>query len=189
MVSENDKRQLRSRMARVLRSKACFAIRFRLDNVGIQTYMYSYIADAIVDNRVHVEIGDGHHYDYHPNTITFDSLDVEPATIVHEATHAVIDATHSGKNITNGAHEASAYLAEALYDMNVDDDINVDIPHLARPLYLLARQVKAFNASHASGLFVCPQSDTLYIKAILNGARGANDVNRVDRMDGIGDGG
>jgi hypothetical protein len=183
-----DDEKLRWRMSRVLHSKECRAIRFKLDNVVIQTYMYAYIGDAITDRLVNINPNSsGHAYDPKSNTIIVDSHDVAPAVIVHEATHAVIDATHQGKNISVGTHEAAAYLAETLYSMYChDDDASVDVPHLDRPLILLARKVNSFNASHPSGSFLCPDSDVLYIKAIIRSSGLRSNVDRVDTMDGIG---
>jgi hypothetical protein len=186
-----DDEKLRWRMSRILHSKECRAIRFKLDNVTIQTYMYAYIGDAITDRLVQINTAtSGHAYDHLSNTIFVDSHSVAPAVIVHEATHAVIDATHQGKSISVGTHEASAYLAETLYSMACgDDDASVDVPHLDRPLMLLARQVNAFNASHPSGSFVCPDSDVMYIKAIIKSSGLRSNVDRVDTMNGIGQNG
>ncbi len=183
-----DDEKLRWRMSRVLHSRECRAIRFKLDNVAIQTYMYAYIGDAITDHVVNVNANaSGRGYDHRSNTITFTSHDIFPAAIVHEATHAIIDATHQGKNISKGTHEAAAYLAETLYSMNCgDDDASVDVPHLDAPLAQLANKVNAYNARHPSGLYVCPGSDVIYIKAILQSSALRMDVNRMDTMDGIG---
>jgi hypothetical protein len=117
MFGEREKQQLREKAANVLRSATCTSIRFRLDNVRIERSMYPYIAGAILENRVHIEEGGGDGYDHTTNTIFFQSTGVQPATIVHEATHAVIDATMKGQNITKGTGEAVAYLAEAQHSV------------------------------------------------------------------------
>src|SRR2546423_8403338 len=126
MASEEaETSRLRSRAENVLSSPACRAVRFRLDNVAIQTFMYSTIANAIREDRVHMRIGRSRHYDHLTNTIWLDTADVPPYVIVHEATHAVLDATHVGQNITVGTHEAAAYLAETVYALNAGDSTHV----------------------------------------------------------------
>src|SRR5260221_4984324 len=100
-----DLEKLRWTMSNTLHSPACRAIRFRVDNVAIQTYMYSYIGDAITNRLIQVDpTGTGRTYDPASNVLTVDSLHVPPAVIVHEATHAAINATHQGKRITTGTH-------------------------------------------------------------------------------------
>src|SRR6478735_6077685 len=118
-MSSEGERRLMQKVDRTLKSKECFAIRFRLDNIGIQTYMYMYIVQAIRENRIHLEIGDGDHYDdtTNPHTLTLGSADVPARTIVHEATHAVIDATHKGQKLSRGSNEVAAFLAESIYGL------------------------------------------------------------------------
>lgn len=186
MASEAELRDLRLRAARILKSQACLDIRFQLDKVGIQTFMYSYIGSAISDDKVHLNIGTGHNYNPATNTITFNAIDVDAPTIVHEATHAIIDATHVGQKFTTGVHEAAAYLAETVYALNANyGSHQIDVPHLAPSLYDLARRIKAFNSQNKSGLFVCPASDTFSIIAILGNSKLGMDVDHTEVMDGI----
>jgi hypothetical protein len=114
MASDAEIIRLRARAATILSSSTCQKIRFKLDNIAIQTFMYSYVAGLIRDDHVHINIGSGNGYEYESNTITYESVDVSPKAIVHEATHAVIDATNPDKYVTKGTHEAAAYLAESV---------------------------------------------------------------------------
>lgn len=180
------------KVQRTLRSKECFAIRFQLDNIRIQTYMYSYIVQAIVANQIRVRVGDGNHYDdrTNPHTLTLESGDPPSRTIVHEATHAVIDATHKGQKHSRGANEAAAFLAEAIYGLYTGESMGQEFPgHFARTLYQLAEKVHSFNSSHRSGLFVCLREDVMYLKTLIGALPfGYGSINQIDTMQGIGDG-
>ncbi len=147
--------------------------------------MYSYVAGLVRDDHVHINIGSGNGYDYVSNTITYNSVDVSPKAIVHEATHAVIDATNPGKEVTKGTHEAAAYLAESVYALLCGDQPETDVKNLTQPVADLARKVMAFNKSNASGLFACPLSDTEYIKKVLASSQLAGDQGRADKQDGV----
>jgi hypothetical protein len=184
MFSGQETFDLRVKIWRTLKTNACTAIRFKLDNVRIQTYMYTYMADAVYNDRVHVAEGRGNGYDDETNTLRFLDADPEPYVLVHETTHAIIDATHPGKSISKGAHEASAYLAETIWAIHVGEEVSLDVARLDRPVYQLAKKVIAFNQKNKSGLYDCHYNDTFEIKAILNGMY---DVSTVRTMDGIGD--
>lgn len=194
MSKESSPRQpLLGKIERTLKSRECFAIRFQLENIGIQTFMYSFIAQAILDDRIHATIGDGNHYDdtTNPHTLTLLTADPPGHTIVHEATHAVIDATHKGRKISRGANEAAAFLAEAIYAMYTGESMGGDYPtYFAPPFYRMAAQIHEFNLSHRSGLFVCPQADVANLKTLIgtlpNSYGGVNQ--KIDTMKGIGDG-
>jgi len=189
--------KLQSRVLAVIRSQECLQIRFRLGNVGIQRYMYPYLAGAILNGNVHVCTGDGSGYEDKdsgtttPNTITLDSDNPDRCKIVHEATHAIIDGTHVGKAITTGHHEAAAFLAEALFCLysGDDDNVNYSVPHLAPPLFDLARQVQAFNARNPNGLYHCPPGDVGGIIALMAAAPfESRDMYASKTMSGWGDG-
>jgi hypothetical protein len=188
MASEKELKQLRLRVGHVLKSPECLEIRFKMGDILIQRFMYTYIAQAIMDDTVHLDIDDGNGYDHECNTITYDSLDVGPAAIVHEATHALINATNVGKTITKGMHEAAAYLAEALWALNAGRDVSVDVPHMDRPLRRLARSIQEFNPSNVSGSYVCPPAEVAYLQAVLASSALGMEINRADRQPGIGDG-
>src|SRR6516162_9848266 len=99
MASEDDKQPLRLRMRHVLASEKCAYIRFVLGPIHIQQFMYNYIAQAILDDVVHLVIGDpsrGQDYDRRNGTIYFYSPDTSHPAIVHEPSHGVIDATNPG---------------------------------------------------------------------------------------------
>jgi hypothetical protein len=182
--------KLRSRVLAAIRTPECLQIRFRIGNVGIQRYMYLYLAGAIEADKVHVDTGDAPRYKHETNTLTYPSDNPERPTIVHEATHAVIDGTHKGKTITRGNHEAAAFLAEALFVLYSDDDDNVNnsVPHLAPTLFRVAEQVKAFNSQNPNGLFHCHPADLAVIIAIMSAAPFARDMSETETMSGWGDG-
>lgn len=165
---------LRQRIAGVLKSKGCNAIRFKLENITISRYMYNYLAGEVESGRLNVAIGNGDHFDPDSRTIQFDNGSPLEATIVHECTHALIATTHGGKYIFVGAHEAAAYLAESIYKLTIGRDVSTDTPHLDRPLRSLAKLVIAHNATHPNGLFVCKQSDAMYIASVLEQENGQN---------------
>jgi hypothetical protein len=73
--------------------------------------MLGYIGSEILRDKVHVREGGSNWYDHVSNVRSVDDFDTEPHVIVHEATHAVIDATNPGLIITKGSGEAAAYLA------------------------------------------------------------------------------
>jgi len=175
----------------VLKSRECFAIRFRIENVAIQTHMYQYIVQAIHDNRIRAQVGSGDGYDdtVNPHTLTLSSDDPPPRTVVHEATHAVIDATHKGQRIVKSTNEIAAFLAESVYGVIASDPMTSYPHYFVRPLRQLADQVVAFNSSHPSGLFDCPPGDVANLKALLSSLPGSyGTANKIETMKGIGDG-
>ena len=83
--------------------------------MAIEYLMYNYVANLIEQNKIRIGMSSGRTYNHISDYITFDSVDVGPEVIVHEATHALIDAVYPGLTITNGTGEACAYLAETIY--------------------------------------------------------------------------
>ncbi len=149
--------------------------------------MYGYIGDAILRNKVRVIIGDGNAYYRSSNTLKFDAYDVKSHAIVHEATHAVIDATHKGVTITIGTGEAAAYLAEMIYAIvTTGESVYLDVPRLTPPVFRLASAVLAHNSS-SKAAYTCPSSDVMNIISILAASSLPHSYNTPDRMDGIGE--
>ena len=179
---------LRKRIGQILKSAACLEIRFKVANICIQRFMYTYIGDAILKDDVHLDIADARQYDHTTNVLTLDSYDVAPTVIVHECTHAVINATHVGKSIRNGAHETAAYLAESLWALLTDNDVAVDVPHLDRRMYDVAKEVKAFNAKNRMGLYELDPAEQHYMEALMRNSGNRTDVDRVDVQVGIPNG-
>jgi hypothetical protein len=177
MVDAIDLEHIRYRAKSILSSMTCSKIRFRLEIVHIQRHMYAYIGGAIVDRRVPVELGGGNGYDpdSDPPAIHWESVKVAPKAIVHEATHAVINATHVGAFITKATHEAAAYLAESMFELLSGQDPETDVNHLTGPVTRLAQSAISFHESNPSATFTCPVSDTSLIKSILAASRNAGD--------------
>ena len=192
MASAESLRKLMQNLRVTLRSKECRAIRFRMENIGIQTFMYSYIVDAIGNGRISLTIGNGDHYDdtTTPHSFTFNSDDPPARTIVHEATHAVIDATHKGQKMARGTNEAAAFLAESVYGLYTGESMAGQFPgHFARTLNRLAEDVHKFNVANHSGLYVCPSSDVMYLTTLIHNLPFSyGNSNQVETMKGIGDG-
>src|SRR4051812_34436564 len=107
--------KLRSKIKKTLCTPVCNMIRFELDNVSIRYLHYNYVAGLIERDKIHINVSDGHSYDHDTDIITFDGENVAPNVIVHEATHAVIDAVNPGLTITKATGELCAYLAETIY--------------------------------------------------------------------------
>jgi hypothetical protein len=134
-------------IAEVLRLLPCYQIRFALRGVNIQSWMWPFVANAIEWGAwCNVEFGNGDGFDFDTMTFHFDRFYPSRPTVVHEATHCLIWATHKGKKIKTETHEAAAYLAEKLFTLNSKDHYDLDLsgqPHLERSrLSELAQFVK-----------------------------------------------
>jgi hypothetical protein len=187
MTDAIDLEHIRYRAQSILRSATCRKIRFKLDTVNIQTYMYAYIGDAIVNRRINVDLG-GRSYDPDANLLRYDSVNEEPKAIVHEATHAAINATHAGMKLTKATHEAAAYLAESMYEMLSGREAATDVSGLTGPVARLARAAIDFNESNKNATFACPRYDTENIKSILMRSGNVGDYTTPKLQPGIGDG-
>ncbi|MCA9051581.1 MAG: hypothetical protein KDA89_22740, partial [Planctomycetaceae bacterium] len=121
--------------------------------------------------------------DHRTDTITFTGPNVEDSVIVHEATHALLDATHVGKSITKGSHETAAFLAETVYMLaGSRTGHSIEPRRIMAPLYRMARELLAFNESHSTGTYPCPDSDISFIRGTL---RQFMNTERTDEMNGI----
>jgi len=195
MVDVVEIAKLRYRMADILKSRHCTQIRFQVDNVTVQTYMYTYLAQTILEDKIHIAIGGSVAHWSNENkapgerekTIYFPEIDVKATTIVHECTHAVISTTHKGASVSIATHETCAYLAEAVYGLLVNDTHNMDFKGLDRPVFTLAKAVVAYNQRNPSGCYVCPRSELFFIRAVLKKGD-PRDFDSTTVMKGIGDG-
>lgn len=174
MATPAEIKSLRQRTVGILRSKPCMDIKFTMDNITIMGYGYGYISQMIEEENVDFSIGNVGNftalYNSRNNTFGFKTADIgksgdagERGTIVHEATHAVIDATGKGRTIKYATDEVAAYLAEMIYALNCRDPINTTGP-VAGPLYLLARKVLGWRGE---GVYVCDPADTRPLKATI----------------------
>jgi hypothetical protein len=180
--------KLRYRMVRILRTQACFRIRFRMLNVGIDSYMWPGLATAIENGTwCNVFIGDGNDCDPANKSFYFSSENPRRFEIVHEATHMLIWATHVGAIITTGVHEAAAYLAECLFTLYFGDKEDLSTqPHLAPPLFELATFVKDHTRDGKPSV-VCNPASVNNIIAILSSNKSTQDMNQGIRQTGIGE--
>lgn len=118
-------------------------------------------------------------------TTTFDSLGVTSSTIVHEATHAVIDADHFNQVVTTGTHEAAAYIAETVFALATNEKGHtLDVSGLRKPLRRIAERIRAFCAKDSG---VCPISTakTQQIKLIIGNSALRAPIDHEETMDGI----
>ncbi|PNG26507.1 hypothetical protein [Methylocella silvestris] len=123
-----DEFMLRVKVLDVLNSTPCRKIAFVCAGMSIMGYHYSYLAELI--NRCSVDIqfgssdGANGQYDDKTDTLRFGRRDAgfyatgeSRALIVHECTHAIIDATHPGGIVRRADNEATAWIAETIYRM------------------------------------------------------------------------
>lgn len=143
---------LRASAAAILRTRPCLDIAFVFAGISFMGYHYGYVADLIQQDRIHVKVGNTGGftatYDYRWDKITFSSADPAQlaapdarATLVHEATHAVVDLTHKGRSVDYGNNEVAAYIAETLYRLNADISFDKYTPVGGR-LYTIATAIK-----------------------------------------------
>ena len=133
------------------------------------THARLYIAGAIENGKVKVTVGPtsvpGRDGEYVPqnfrsnaNTLIFPNDNPTDETIVHEATHAVIDGTTVGSNISNISDEVAAYVAETVYSLNKGRPVN-QVGPVAGPLFELAQSVKNNAGGSAIALDLPPSCD------------------------------
>jgi hypothetical protein len=97
------------------------------------------------------------YFDPDTRVMSLPKADPEPNVIVHEATHAVIFTTHVGKVLNVVTHEAAAYLAEAVFSMNLGNKPQFGyLPGVYNVASKLAALVKFHNDRNASGMCECP---------------------------------
>jgi hypothetical protein len=175
-------RTLRSKTKNILCSTLCNQIRFRLDDIHIDYLMYNYVAGLIDGDKMHIGMDSGRNYSHETDTLRFESDDIPPWVIVHEATHALIDAVYPGRKVTKGTHEACAYLAETMYSLVLRGEFpDLEIPYLSAPVYRLAKNVMEYNSNHKDA-YVCPSGDVDHIKAIMSKWM---DINSTETMNGM----
>ncbi len=127
---------LRQSIQNVLMSNECQSIDFSLDGIHIDGSGYSFVALALISagrsqNNIRIAVkhmpkGVGAQYDPSTNTFEFPrpgygTTDAEKLTIVHESTHALIDARKKRTTMIN--NEICAYIAGAIYNSNLKTKI------------------------------------------------------------------
>ena len=120
---------LRQRVGNILMSKPCQRINISVDRVNVNGSGFSYVALAVL-NTIKFAVGElpansEAQYSIGFNTFRFPhagygvggaNAAFERQTIVHEATHAVIDATSSNRSVLKMTHEMAGLMAGALYN-------------------------------------------------------------------------
>lgn len=151
-----DEDQLRNKAESILRPKPCMDIKFTLSGMTLMGYGYGYVAQMLTDGVIKVVIGQTHgftaRYDSSINTLFFGTRNPGDlgtvdgrGTVVHECTHAVVDATQKGKFVAFGNDEVAAYIAQTVYSLNAGDTINTVGP-LSGPLVKIASKIRAYDA-------------------------------------------
>jgi hypothetical protein len=152
-------RKLTNRIVDVLKWTQCASIRFKLELVGIQSFMYLHTSNAVREGAITVQVNPNSspYFDPDARLMSLPKADPEPNVIVHEATHALILTTHVGKVLSVITHEAAAYLAEAVFSMNLGNKPQLGhLPGVYNAAYRLAALVKYHNDRNSSGMFECP---------------------------------
>jgi hypothetical protein len=172
-------------MSHVLASGKCAYSRFVLGPIRLQQFMFNYIAQAILVDAVHLAVGMAHSpgYDHDTDTIYLDSFDISDDTIVHESTHALVDATHAGMTAPLGLHETTAYLAEAIFAINDDRFGTIDDPKLMRASHQVAKNVLAFNASNPGETYRVSPQEILTMQVFMEGNK--QGLDKVYTMNGL----
>jgi hypothetical protein len=180
MASKEELQRLRVRMSHVLASPKCAYIRFVLGPIQIQSFMFNYIAQAILDDAVHLIIGDpdrGQSYDHRNDTIYYDDLGPNDDAIVHESTHAIIDATNPGLGVSVAIGEAAAYLAEAIFAINDDNRFGTILdPHLATVCHMIAVEAVAYNDKNPGGVYQVSPQQILWMQSKMDSTRQSMDT-------------
>jgi hypothetical protein len=187
MATDAEIKELRAQIARVLATPHTLKIRFRVDNVCITRFMYHAIASSVLDGTINVVVGDGEAYYHETDTLMAGSLNPPPVRIVHEATHAIIDATLKGKAVRRGVHELAAYLAESIWAISTGIRPSLDIPRLDKPMRALAQEVMAYNANPKNvNIYQVSPADTRDLQLIMENSSARMVTGNVETMDGIG---
>jgi hypothetical protein len=165
---------LKKRVVSVLRSPACMSIQFTYVGSTVMGYGYGYVADVIEKGGIQIKIRDTGSftagYDHRGSTPTFTFSNADPeivsspegsATIVHEATHAVIDAVRKGRTIAFGDNEVAAYLAETIYRINSNAPLTGPLAPLLNPV---ARRIKSFRGP---GVYVVTADEVVQARAFI----------------------
>ena len=158
-------------MNSILRSDAINHVQFRIASVSVMPYGYGYIADMLQSGTITVvfnDLGNLVTAAYNKCVITINSngaVDLSGpggrGTLVHESTHAVMDAIGVGKMIDYGDCEVAAYVAQYVYSMASGDVVNVDGPWGA-PSARIANSVL-----NSQGLYDLPPAEYQDLKSTL----------------------
>lgn len=195
---------LRSRIGQILMSPQCQKINFTFDNVYIDGSSFSYVALSSLQKsgfKVQINATQSSEAMYSPNTNTFvfkkagygnATHPFEMMTIVHESTHAVIDA--KGRKTLMLANEVCSYIAGALFnqfrkDMELSsfDDGTQPAGGIYREAHevatKMARIIKRFNYT---GCYNLMSSDTK-VAALVAAVKGSS--SRYSKNDSYGENG
>jgi hypothetical protein len=169
MSAEED---LKKRVINILRSPACMRIQFTFAGSTVMGYGYGYVADVMEQGGIRIGIantgGFTANYDHRDKTPIFVFSDPAMvsspdgrATIVHEATHAVIDAVRMGRSINYGDNEVAAYIAEFIYRLNTGLPLTGPLAPL---LYPAVQNIRNFAGP---GVYVVHPEEVANARALI----------------------
>ena len=167
MAELNELKNLREQVGKILTSDACQKINFTLENVRVDGSDYFYVALALLNTatrtshvkfKIDPSIAANAQYLIEANTFVFRAAGVAfdqgngHRTIVHEATHAVIDAKSEKTKVLRITNEMAAFIAGSLYNVFTGNHANTDV-QIYRQAHAIAetmnRQISRYNYSGA----------------------------------------
>lgn len=143
------------RITAILRSSECSLMNFMIGPYLVTGLGYATVARAIAAGTIAIAVGEasGHEASYSPATrtltlprVNYGTFRGERGSIVHEATHAMID-IHWGANAANGSdltapvEEPIAYIAESVFrELNERSGFSAMGPAQSHPAGEIQRQ-------------------------------------------------
>jgi hypothetical protein len=127
---------------------------------------FNYVAQIFQDKRIKITFGNNPGY-FHETKEHIIEENAHPASIVHESTHILINATHQGQVINQGYHEAAAYLAESLWALNSKRPNHIENDHICRKCISLAHKVNDYNARNPDA-YGCEMADIVNLIATMD---------------------
>jgi hypothetical protein len=159
--------------AEILLSPPCLQIDFKWRGQQINSHGYRTVVFAVMEGRIGTKIRPlpphvGASYNFEKNLFSFHpSFDAKDPLhrmfVVHEATHAIQDATMAGSRISIENEEGAAYFANALFNVYSPPPLQVPPSRLGTGIHGVAFKAALAYASHPTG--VVSESD---IKAIID---------------------
>jgi len=171
---------LRTRTGEILMSAPCQRIDFHWAHYHIDGSGFSFVALATLSRGskgVHFKIehqptGVGARYFPSTNmfsvpTANFGVSDAwQKMALVHECTHALIDATHAKQHTRSIHDELAAYVASALFNIYSAPSQSGPFPYTPVGIFAAAHQV-ALNIANATGYAISPTIAAPLRQAIL----------------------
>jgi hypothetical protein len=194
----SDEFKLRLKVLSALNSKACGAIAFQAAGISVMGYHYGYLADLVAQYCVDIKFGvvdpaASAEYDHTTDTLRFSNRNLGfyatpsgRAQIIHECTHALIDAAHPGKPVRRSDNEFICWLAQTIYSLLAGDGVRRD-GDFHGSLFAIASDA----IRKRDGVFMVDPQAVSFVAAILRSAdalrakKAGKTVPDIELMDGI----